>query len=77
MKEREDNERGGSDYLRKAIILNINFLLKGVYYSKEAINWRMDIIQGNRVYGICSELVRASRAPWVSKSTHPRKFGNH
>ena len=20
---------------------------------------------------------RASRAPWVSKSTHPRKFGNH
>ena len=49
-KKREDNERGGSDYLRKAIILNINFLLKGVYYSREAINWGMDIIQGNMVF---------------------------
>ena len=27
---------------------------------------------------LCSgTLVRASGVPWVSKSTHPRKFGNH
>ena len=36
--------------------------LKTVHFSKFVQNWHAK---------------RVCRAPWVSKSTHPRKFGNH
>ena len=61
--------------MRNAIILKINFLLKGVSLFEGGDQLRDGYY--SRKYGICSELALASRAPWVSKSTHPRKFGNH
>ena len=45
-------------------------------------SYQTSFLQKRRAYGwkLIAELWRAKRAcgaPWVSKSTHPRKFGNH
>ena len=48
LKEREDGERGGGDYLREAIISEI-FPSKEGDYSREAIYRGTAIIRGNTV----------------------------
>ena len=42
--------------------------------------YRINVIWSRSLQSLIAELWRAKRAcgaPWVSKSTHPRKFGNH
>ena len=56
MKEREDGERGGGDYLREAIISQI-FPSKEGDYSRESLNRGTAIIRGNTVIPLCNPVL--------------------
>ena len=59
---------------------NIIFLVRNKYINKSLRFGINSCRSFDLLWQLIAELRRAKRAcgaPWVSKSTHPRKFGNH